>query len=232
MHGRRKRNSSKVNLIVSVVFHSVLVLGIFFLAAREGMLGKKLKEITVTMAPKEPKKVPEQAKEKPAEPKTEPVKQVEAAKVASAPAPARAQTAAPPPPMESGPAVAPAAATIPDLDFSDGAKEVQVASDPKVIYKTLVEHALRSHWTKPENVDDSTFVAEVQVNIDSQGKVTGSRLVKASGNKEWDDSVKAAVAATKVIARPPPKGWPPGFLARFDVETDRTENVMQLSSSR
>ncbi len=229
MQSRRKRNSSKVNLVFSLVFHSALVLGIFFLAAREGMLGEKLKEITVTMAPKEPKKIPETAKEKPAEPKAEPAKQVEAPKMAAA-APPRVQSSAPPPSVQSSPSVAPAAATIPDMDFSDGAKEVQVVSDPRVIYKTLVEHALRSHWTKPEDVDDSAFVAEVQVNVDAEGKVTGSRLVKASGNKEWDNSVKAAVAATRTISRPPPKGFPPVFVARFDVETDRTESVMQLSS--
>ena len=40
---RRKRNSSKVNLIVSVVFHAVLIGALFYFAAREGMLGKKLK---------------------------------------------------------------------------------------------------------------------------------------------------------------------------------------------
>lgn len=228
MYGRRKRNSSKVNLTISVVFHSALVLGIFFLAAREGMLGKKLKEITVTMAPKEPKKLPEPAKEKPVEPKAEPAKQVEAPKLAVAPPPAPVQNAAPP--ADSTPAVAPAAAALPDMDFSDGAKEVQVVSDPKVIYKGLVEHVLRSHWTKPEDVDDTTFVAEVELNIDAAGKVTGSRLTKSSGNRAWDNSVKAAIGATKVISRPPPKGWPATFLARFDVETDRTESVMQLSS--
>ena len=48
----RKTNSSKVNLTISLIFHSLLVLAIVFFAAREGMLGKKLKEITVTMAPK------------------------------------------------------------------------------------------------------------------------------------------------------------------------------------
>ncbi len=228
MHQSRKRNSSKANLVISLIFHSALILGIFYLAAREGMLGKKLKEITVTMAPKE-KKPPEPAREKPDEQKPEPAKQAEASKLASTPPPARADTA-PPPASEASPSVAPAAVSLPSFDFGDGAKEVQVASDPKAVYKGLVEYALRSHWSRPEDLDDSTFVADVELNIDSKGNVTSSRLIKASGNARWDNSVKAAVAATKVISRPPPKGFPGLFVARFDVETDRTENVMQLSS--
>ena len=49
---RKKPNSSKINLIVSAIFHSALVFVIIFFAAREGILGKKLKQITVTMVPK------------------------------------------------------------------------------------------------------------------------------------------------------------------------------------
>ena len=67
---RKKRNSSKVNLIVSVVFHTLAIGAVFFFAAREGMLGKKLKQLTVTMVPKEKK--PEPPKEKPPEPKPDP----------------------------------------------------------------------------------------------------------------------------------------------------------------
>ena len=50
---RKKRNSSKVNLTISFIFHGILILAVFYFAAREGMLGKKLKEITVTMVKKE-----------------------------------------------------------------------------------------------------------------------------------------------------------------------------------
>ena len=36
-----KKNSSKVNLTVSFIFHALLVLGLVYFAAREGYLGKK-----------------------------------------------------------------------------------------------------------------------------------------------------------------------------------------------
>ena len=60
---RKPRNSSKVNLAISATFHVVLVLALFYLAAREGFLGKQLQKISVEMVkekqpekPKEPEK--------------------------------------------------------------------------------------------------------------------------------------------------------------------------------
>lgn len=231
MSARRKRNSSRVNVTISVIFHSVLVLAIFFLAAREGMLGKKLKEITVTMAPKEKK--PEPPKVKPAEPKVEQPKPAEAPKALAATPPPRVDPqAAPPPAVDAAPVAAPPPAVLSGMDFSDGAKEVQSVSDPNLLYKGLVEHALRSHWNRPEDIDDATFVAEIELNVDADGKVTGTQWLKGSGNTRWDKSVKEAVAATKAVSRPPPKKFPGKFLARFDVETSRTEEVLQVSSVR
>src|SRR6266850_2373298 len=113
---RKKPNSSKINLIVSAIFHSALVFVIIFFAAREGILGKKLKQITVTMVPKEKK--PEPPKEKPPEPKIEPAKVVEAPRPVAAPPPKVATVAAPPP--AEAPAVAPAPVTLPAFEFHDG----------------------------------------------------------------------------------------------------------------
>ena len=64
---RKKRNSSKVNLTISFIFHGILIVIVFFFAAREGLVGKKLKQLAVTMVPKEKKIEP--PKEKPPEPK-------------------------------------------------------------------------------------------------------------------------------------------------------------------
>src|SRR5215471_13473302 len=94
MSERKKRNSSKVTLTLSVIFHTALVLLVVYLAARQGILGKKLKEITITVVPKEKK--PEPPKEKPAPPKVEPPKP-ETPKIATAPPPKVETTPAPPP---------------------------------------------------------------------------------------------------------------------------------------
>ncbi len=89
---------------------------------------------------------------------------------------------------------------------------------------------MRSNWDRPEDAKDDEFVAEVELSIAKDGKVTGSRWVKGSGDTQWDKSVKAAVAATKVISAPPPAGFPAKFMARFDVEMTRTEEVLRVSS--
>src|SRR5690242_17053675 len=130
---RKKRNSSKTNLIFSVVFHALLfgVLGYF--AAREGLVGKKMQALTATIVPKEKK--PEPPKEKPPEPK------VETSKVAQTPrpstAPPKVETA--PPPADVAPSVAPAQVNLPSFAFSDGAHDVQSISDPVEVYKSLIE---------------------------------------------------------------------------------------------
>jgi protein TonB len=225
---RQKRNSSKVNLTISFIFHGLLILVVFFFAAREGLVGKKLKQLAVTMVPKEKK--PEPPKEKPAEPKPEIAKTEQAPKIAI-PQP-KVETAAAPPPavVNAPPSVAPPEASLPAFVFSDGAKPVATISDPNSVYKALIEHTLRSRWNRPEDINDATYVAEVELTVDAKGQVTDSRWLKGSGDKRWDDSVKAVVAQTKTISRPPPKGFPGQFPVRFDVETSRTEPVIQLSS--
>ena len=225
---RKQRNSSKVNLTISFIFHGILIVVVFFFAAREGLVGKKLKQLAVTMVPKEKK--PEPPKEKPPEPKAETAKTDQAPKMAIPQPKAETVSAAPPPPaVEAAPMAAPPAASLPAFDFSDGAKEVQTVSDPNGIYKALIEHSLRSRWNRPEDIADEAFVAEVELSVDAKGRVTDYRWLKGSGNKRWDDSVKAVVADTKTISRPPPKGFPQQFPVRFDVETSRTEPVIQLS---
>lgn len=227
MSERRKRNSSKVNLIISFIFHSALIMVVFYFAAREGILGKKMKTIVAEMV-KEKKPV------EPVKPKEEPkvvqqAKQVEQPRSLPTTPPPQVQVAAPPPAAEAPPVSAPPAVDLPSF-FSDGAKEVLEVSDPKLQYKGLVELALRTRWNRPEDVDDQTYVAEVELNIDPDGKVVGSKWLKGSGNARWDKSVREAVAATKTISRPPPKGFPGTFLARFDVEMTRTEDVFKVST--
>ena len=226
MSQRRKRESSKLNLVISFIFHSLLIVAVFYFAARQGVMGDKMKSLVATLEQPKPKEPPKPPKE---EPKVEPAKQIEQPKaVAAATPPPQAQAATAPPPVEAPPASAP-----PSLDatfFSDGAKAVLEVSDPKLIYKGTIERALRSNWDRPEDMKDDEFTAEVELSIAKDGKVTGSRWIKGSGDARWDKSVKAAVAATKVISTPPPAGFPATFQARFDVEMTRTEEVLRVSS--
>lgn len=211
---RKKRNSSKVNLLISLAFHALIVLAVLYFAARTGLLGKQLKKITVTMEKQE--KPPEKPKEPP---KVEPPKIVEPPKVVEAPKEAAPPTVVPP-------VVAPPAAELPSFDF-EGGKLVQSSSDPVQLYKGMIEYALRSKWNRPTDMADDDFVAEIEVSVDRAGKISDPQWKKSSGNKVWDDTVRQALAATTSMTRPPPTNFPPRVTIRFDVQSEATEPILQ-----
>ena len=219
---RKQKKTSRLSVVISLVFHALIIGGLVFIAAREGMLGKELKKIAVTMVPKE-KPPEEKPREKPPEekppleepkpeqpPQAQPQEQPRLAPPTTALAPAAASGGAP--------AAAPAAASLPAFDF-EGGKAVETASDPNVIYKGYVEYFLRSRWIRPEGVDDASFVAEVELTVDPAGRIQGTTWKRGSGNATWDASVKRVLADADNIGRPPPKGFPSQVLVRFDVQT-------------
>ncbi|HTY86412.1 MAG TPA: TonB C-terminal domain-containing protein [Candidatus Acidoferrum sp.] len=218
---RKKRNSSKVNLLISFVFHALIVLTMFYFAARQGLLGKQLKKIAVEMVKEKP---PEKPKE-PEKPQEEPPK-VEAPKVVERPKVVEEAKAAPPPPVSlAPPAVAPPAAELPAFEF-EGGKAVETSSDPAQLYKGYVEYALRSKWQRPDNMADDNYVAEVEVSVDRKGRISDPVWEKSSGDSRWDDSVRQVLAAVKSLDRPPPTNFPPRVVVRFDVQAE-TEPISQ-----
>lgn len=218
---RKLKKASRVSFFVSLVLHIVMGLTIFFVAARQGILGKKMKEITAVIVPKEEKKPePQKPKEEPKveQPKPETAK-VEAPKAAVAAPPV---TSAAPPPAVS--AAAPPPTVGADFDFNDGAKVVQTTSNPVELYKQAVEYAFRSRWIKPEGVDDTGYVVEADVAVAPDGSVTGVDWKRGSGDPKWDASVREVLKETRTIGRKPPKDFPGKFLVRFDAVPD-TEPV-------
>jgi TonB family protein len=126
--------------------------------------------------------------------------------------------AAPPPSIsEAPPAVAPPPAEMPAFEF-EGGKTVVTSSDPVQLYKGLLESSLRFNWDRPKDVDDHTNIAEVEVAVDKTGEITSPVWKKSSGQKQWDESVRLAIASTKKVSRPPPTNFPPRVVVRFDVE--------------
>jgi type IV secretory pathway VirB10-like protein len=214
---RKRRNSSKVNFLISFAFHATLALVVLYFAARQGWLGKTAQNISVELVKKE--KPPEKPKE-PEKPKVEPPKVAEPAKpveTAKAPPPTAPTTVAPP-------TVAPPAADLPSFVF-EGGKAVISSSDPVEIYRSGLEYAFRSKWNRPENMADDSYVAEVQVSVDRAGQVGNPVWQKGSGNSRWDDSVRAAIAAVTRMEVPPPTNFPPRIIIRFDVQQE-TEPVL------
>ncbi len=216
---RKPRNSSKVNLAISATFHVVLVLALFYLAAREGFLGKQLQKISVEMVKEKP---PEKPKE-PEKPKVEPPKietpKVETPKlVEAAPPPASVAVTAPP-------AVAPPSADLPTFVF-EGGKAVETSSDAVQVYKGFLEYALRSKWTRPDDMADDNYAAEVDVAVSRAGDISDPIWRKNSGDPKWDESVKKVFAAVSRLDHPPPTNFPPRVTIRFDVQGE-TEPVLQ-----
>ena len=215
---RKKRNSSRVNLLISLVFHAGLVVLLFYFAARQGFLGKQLQKISVEMVKEkkaEPPKPPEP-------PKTEPPKVAETPKPAAAPKPVETARAAPPP--AAPPTVAPPAADLPSFVF-EGGKAVISSSDPVEIYKNALRSAFRAKWNRPENMDDDSYLAEVEVAVQPDGRISDPVWQKGSGNPTWDDSVRSAIAAVTNLDRPPPTNFPPRVIIRFDVQ-EETQPVL------
>jgi TonB family protein len=222
---RKTRNSAKVNLLISTIFHGLILSTLLYFAARQGLLGKQIKKIAVEMVkekpppkPKEPEK-PKVVKVEP--PKTEPVKTPQIAKVEPPKEPAQA-----PPPSAAPPAVAPPAAELPAFSF-EGGKTVVTSSDPVQLYKGLLENTLRYKWDRPKDQDDHTYVAEVEVAVDETGRITDPVWKKGSGHKQWDDTVRAAIAGADKVSRPPPKNFPSRVVVRFDVEALKPVAMMQ-----
>lgn len=215
---KKPKNSSKVNLTISAVVHGVIIVALIYFAAREGYLGKKIQTITVTKVI-EKKPEPEKQKE-PEKPKVEAPK-VEQPKVETARVEAPKLAA---PPSVAPPVVAPAAVDVPSFDFSGG-KTVLSESDPVQLYKGYLEYALRSKWNRPDNMADENYVAEVQVNVDAQGKLSRVVWQKGSGDAKWDQTVKDIFKLLTSIDRHPPTNFPPMVTIRFDVQ-DQTEPVL------
>jgi TonB C terminal len=213
---RKKRNSSKVNLLISLAFHALLVGVLLYFAARSGLLGKQLQKITVTMEKeKPPVKPPEPPKVEPPKetPKVEPPKIVEAPKVQA-------------PPVVAPPVVAPPAAELPSFDFAGG-KIVDSNTDPVQIYKGYMEYVLRSKWNRPEDVADDNYAVEVAVAVNKQGQISESVWQKGSGDAQWNASVKQVFNVVKSFDRPPPTNFPASVTIRFDVQSEATEPVLQ-----
>jgi outer membrane biosynthesis protein TonB len=214
---RKKKNSARVNLTISFIFHALLVAVLIYFAAREGYLGKKLQKISVQMVKEKP---PEKPKEPPKqEPKVEPPKTVQAPpKMVEAP---KVQA----PPTVAPPVTAPPPAELPAFDFGGG-HAVNSESDPVQLYKGYMEYELRNRWNKPDNLADDSYVAEVQIHVDRAGNLSDPVWQQGSGNPKWDDSVKAVFKEVTAIDRPPPTNFPPMVTIRFDVDNE-AEPVLQ-----
>lgn len=211
---RKPRNSSKVNLLISLAFHTILVLAVFYLAARGGLLGDQLHRYAISLE-KPAEKPKEQPKPKPDEPPKPVTPTVADIKPVIAPTVA-AQAPPPVTTMAAPPSVAPPAAEAAPFIF-EGGKIVKSSTDPVELYVGSIQRLLQLNWDRPQDMDDKSFVAEVEVAVDHTGKITYSDMKKSSGQKRWDDSVRQAIAKTPSVKGAQPPNFPSRVVVRFDV---------------
>ena len=213
---KKKKNSSKVNLTISAIVHGVIIVGLIYFAARNGFLGKKLKEITVYKVEKENRRNRRRRRNS-NRPRNKPGRWTSQGgrntpTVGTAPA--------------AAPVVAPASSDVADFNFNDGAKAVNSESDPVQLYKGYIEYTLRSKWNRPENLPDDNYAVEVAISVDKQGNLSTPRWLRGSGDPHWDDSVKDVFKLVDRIDRRPPTNFPSQVIIRFDVQ-EQTEPVLQ-----
>ncbi len=215
---RKPRNSSKINLVISLVFHGALVVVILFFAARSGMLGEKIKN-TMTVRTEKEKVEPKKDQEK----KVEPPK-IDEPKLTVAPK-MSTPTTAPAPSTTAPESVAPPPSEVPSFTIAGGQDVGD--GDAVTVYKNLIQSVVRAKWKPPGELSEKNkdLVTDVEVSVDSTGRLGNARLTRTSGNRQWDDSVKQAIAETADTGARPPKGFPAKVTVRFDV-AEEAENSL------
>ena len=81
----KANNSTRVNLLLSLFFHLLIVAVLVFFAARQGFLGEQLKKITIQMVQEKPPEKPKEPEKPKAEPpQAEPPRTIDAPKIETA----------------------------------------------------------------------------------------------------------------------------------------------------
>lgn len=215
---RHKHKKSKTSLVISIVVHVAVVGLVTWVAARQGILGKQIKEM-VAVPVEEPKK-PEET-EKPKETKNEPPKQED-------PRPQEVQHQAPvvAPVVDATPP--PADVPPPDAPAINGEAEIVIeapnagatVTDPIKAYQSLVQSVYLRVWDKPDGMDDSSLSVDADVRLSPGGEVISSKLSRGSGDSKWDKSVAKALERVKEVGRALPPNFPNAFTVRFDTYSE------------
>ncbi len=70
-------------------------------------------------------------------------------------------------------------------------------------YYDSIHSKLLENWSLPVWLARKNLSAQVQLYIDSSGRVRDIRWIKPSGNSTFDDAVRSAIQASEPFARPP-----------------------------
>jgi colicin import membrane protein len=71
------------------------------------------------------------------------------------------------------------------------------------VYGDIVKQIIKKNWRYPAFGTETNVAVVLEINIDQQGKITGSRVATPSGKPDFDDSALRAVHETEKL--PPPR---------------------------
>jgi len=86
----------------------------------------------------------------------------------------------------------------PGASLSGDAKEAAEAN-----YLEVLRDRLQENWTLPPWVARQRLAAQVQIYIDAKGNLKGMKVLKQSGNTQFDEAVKRAVQESQPFPLPP-----------------------------
>ncbi|MDO9632741.1 MAG: cell envelope integrity protein TolA [Humidesulfovibrio sp.] len=70
------------------------------------------------------------------------------------------------------------------------------------VYGDIVKQIIKKNWRYPAFGTETNVAVTLEINIDPQGKITGSRIATPSGNAGFDDSALRAVHETEKLPSP------------------------------
>ncbi|MBX3041280.1 MAG: TonB family protein [Bdellovibrionaceae bacterium] len=80
-------------------------------------------------------------------------------------------------------------------------------------YRGVLDRHIKPFWQLPEWLARKQYTARVLIRIDAQGRLISKQLLKASGNRDFDDSVLLTIDQATPLPVPPEK-----FLSKVAVE--------------
>lgn len=80
-------------------------------------------------------------------------------------------------------------------------------------YAADLDTHIKQHWSLPEWLAKRDLKAQARVYLDSRGNILGRKIVKSSGNPNYDDEVLATIDRSAPFPAPPEK-----FLAMVSVD--------------
>jgi len=84
-----------------------------------------------------------------------------------------------------------------------GASEGRAAGGLVAVYAQMVEAQIKAQWRYPQAGARQNLVAMVEIQLDRNGRVLGTRVVRSSGRSDFDASAERAVEETGQLPAPP-----------------------------